>query len=152
MEKKIQDFLHLYIGCEAILTTNHWFTPEGDKKVIITGYFGGEYPYAFYTRGDNVSGNDQVKYFKPLLRPLSSMTEEEMLEYARIERPETSKVELKGEKVWSFYDDGESFYKWIAHSLMKPIPDQFRYLLSRGFDLFGLIDAGIAIDKTQSPH
>jgi len=55
----------------------------------------------------------------PILRPLSDMTEEEKIESGKL-------------------------YKHLS-----PNYEQFRWLLSKSFDLFGLIDAGLAIDKIK---
>lgn len=61
---------------------------------------------------------------KLILRPLSDMTEEEMIE-----------VDVDVPNILSEYE--------------KLRPTAFSFLLSKGFDLFGLIDAGLAIDKTK---
>jgi len=56
-----------------------------------------------------------------LLRPLSDMTRIEELQYL-----------------------AQSKSKWGPYH-----PEDMRTLLSKGFDLFGLIEAGLAIDKTK---
>lgn len=66
------------------------------------------------------------------LRRLSDMTEEENTEWKKLRHAVT---------------DG-------FHAVLSLIdtPDSFHYLLKQGFDLFGLIDAGLAIDvKTITP-
>lgn len=70
---------------------------------------------------------------KPILRPLSDMT-------------------LEDGKYFGIEDEkelGEWKYDFGYFGVLPP--DDFHYLLSRGFDLFGLIDAGLAIDKTKLP-
>jgi hypothetical protein len=69
------------------------------------------------------------------LRRLSSMTEEQMNEcWFNMPGP----VEVRCE-----YKDG-GVKKFDA------TPEQVLYLLSKGFDLFGLIDAGLAIDAATA--
>ena len=67
----------------------------------------------------------QVSKVRLLLRPLSDMTEEERCEVSTLVPPD------------------ESPY-WV-----KNIAEVTKWYLDRGFDLFGLIEAGLAIDKTD---
>lgn len=60
----------------------------------------------------------------PILRPLSDMTEEE-----------EGKIKCSN---WTGMQHGEWEYTI----------ESFRFLLSKHFDLFGLIESGLAIDKT----
>ena len=66
---------------------------------------------------------------KPILRPLSSMTGEEKKELEKIEKNEYVADAGIEQDIWT--------------------SKEFLYLLSKHFDLFGLIDAGLAIDKTK---
>jgi hypothetical protein len=68
-------------------------------------------------------------YFKPILRPLSDITEEEKIECV-----------LLFDDQFILGQDGK--YAWRATFF----PSMFKYLLSKYFDLFGLIEAGLAID------
>jgi len=90
----------------------------------------------------------------PHLRRLESMTEEEAREVYEIRYGET------WEK--SFHDINievspclENFWKEYIElyspegSLLIGFPDVWLHLLSKGFDLFGLIDAGLAKEITQ---
>ena len=118
--KKLKDHLHLYLGCEA----------------LVEGYTNRKYPFNY--RGiinyqlllESGQHYSSVKAIKPILRPLSDMTEEEARE---------------GE-IWGVWHDvnlmGED---WDTFGFS---PHNFKHLLSKGFDLFGLIEAGLAIDKT----
>jgi hypothetical protein len=72
---------------------------------------------------------------KPILRPLSSLTEEEAQEIGRI-----------GD--WRFPFDCLD----LECSLMDIVKEYalvWRYLLSIGIDIFGWIESGLAIDKTK---
>lgn len=64
---------------------------------------------------------------KPILRPLSSMTEDEYLEAHEI---------------------GAAFNEENRYELMQSMAAVTQYLLSKGFDLFGLIESNLAISST----
>jgi hypothetical protein len=77
------------------------------------------------------------EFKKPILRPLSDMTEEELQEC--------------GNLVYDFSDDPElNNHKWQDFQTLLT-SEQFHWLLKKHFDLFGLIEAGLAIDKTKQP-
>jgi len=77
--------------------------------------------------------NYSLERIKPILRPLSDITEREIYEYGEIEQACP-----------------------INHSFLiyqcRVEAEQTKYLLSKHFDLFGLIDAGLAIDKSLTPQ
>ena len=123
--KDIKDYLHLYLGCE-VLTNDHELG-RNKKQRGRTGTFVG---FADYHRMDcrlnfraGPEGRCNIYLLKPILRPLSDMTLEERKESYRLK------------------DD-----------LGIGTVELFRWLLSKGFDLFGLIEAGLAIDKTNSTN
>lgn len=111
MEKKIEDYLHLHIGCEVLCS---W-----DNKIRKLTFKSAE--SYIYTK---------VGHVQLLLRPLSDIKEEEC-----------NKLD------W--------YYKWstsgekIKHKVENFRPEEFIELLKMGFDLFGLIESGLAIDKTK---
>lgn len=119
ISKDIRDYLHLYRNVEV--ETDH---PN--------------YPKALHKCSDEEGAwlwnePNQYEYFKykkvkiiPLLRPLSDMTEEE-------------KDESGCHDFNSFYADYTEGLGWID---IDKAAEQIKYLLSKGFDLFGLIDAG----------
>lgn len=116
MENNIKDYINLYVGQKAYDTFN-------DCEVEITN------------SNINMYGND-IDQLKPILRPLSDMTEEE-IEYIAIE--------LKAGK-WNAPD--LKHMPDIAFTQNHLKPEIFLYLLKQGFDLFGLIESGLAINKT----
>ncbi len=117
MEKHIKDYISLYIGCE-IQTPDCIGVNLGLYYADEIGYFNGvniRYPNGkVYVQNYN-----QVK---PILRPLSDMTEED--------------EEVTG--LNPTYEFGHHVFS----------PDEFLYFISKAFDIFGLIDEGLAIDKT----
>ncbi len=104
--KKIQDYLHLYLGCEYIMRYVDWHPGVWSVPVKLTG-----------KRLDDLINDASVEKILLCLRTLSDMTEDEKKALKLTRTAET--------------------------------PEAFRGLLSRHFDLFGLIEAGLAIDKTK---
>lgn len=137
MEKKLSDYLHLYIGGPM------WhISPAGNHETKLSHWL-----YKDLIDGHLAS----FAYYKLMLRPLSSMTEEEMKEIVlmnyNVENTLLSVIQYSRGiefKTSGFTGGGEiDFYKTN--------PITFLHLLSKHFDLFGLIEAGIAIDKTKHP-
>ncbi len=97
----IKDYLHLYLGCDMLdISDNSTYTLHPEML------------YASIKDGD-----------KPILRPLSDMTEDES----------------------EFVADAA----WQGKPTIYMNAEITAYLLSKHFDLFGLIEAGLAIDKTK---
>jgi hypothetical protein len=157
MEKNIKDYLHLYIGCEIDTTIpGDYIHPYGsitltelrpdniDQIVRHIQYKEG------YQR-DGFTDYDWVE-FKLILRPLSDMTEDEAEQFIALRFPERRMIDATVEKYGvCFFDKTQ---KKAKHIHFENIPIElnattFIWLLSHGFDLFGLIDAGLAIDKTK---
>jgi hypothetical protein len=123
----IKDYLHLYLGCRVRIEEDEVATGILIGLVERDGY-NTEHPCRVKIER---KGKHSLYYcfdypeIKPILRPLSSMTEDEKKELDAIEK------------------NGSS-YPTVAYALAPC----FAWLLSKHFDLFGLIDAGLAIDKT----
>ena len=149
--KQFSEVAHLYIGCEVE------FGFEGRKKIgKLVGKvepFGWQvfYPSKVLVPYHNVKG----KLFKPLLRPLSDMTEEEAVELAKLSEyePDFNDVKIERNKyndiIVSWQGNNESREVFNSTGELFYCAEQFVYLLSRSFDLFGLIESGQAIDKTK---
>lgn len=145
----------LIIGCECHL---FWSKPDGSIEYERTGTLCGIRPedvrqngLLFIVKTANSRPQELAyKYSeaKPILRPLSDMTEEEA---------EWCAKEL-------FCDKNEEPDAFATNRARIAIMDNFgtpliaswrisflvsRYLLSKHFDLFGWIPAGLAIDKTK---
>lgn len=141
--KDIQDYLHLYIGAECL-----WEHIEGNfgGREIIDGHM--------------IESHKATKnaIIRPLLRPLSDMKEEDVKEWSDVNITHTPYcVELDSKdpdgEFTEVYPDGSILSKSKDDGDIRPIDGGllFRLLLSKHFDLFGLIPAGLAIDKTQQP-
>jgi hypothetical protein len=110
-KKDVKEYLHLYLGCECLAKKPQSMGADQD------------------TIRPDMLQQDYWEWIKPILRPLSDMTEEE--------REQLNDIEL-----------GESSWPTVAIALAPC----FKYLLSKHFDLFGLIESGLAIDKTKKPN
>lgn len=112
------------------------------------------------TSGVTEDGFDMPGGVKPILRRLSDMTEQEMKAlyrtrtlWAYIQESHIKKIQFsEGNQncITIGYEgpSGSSGYT-CGNELMylnQLMPTQFHYLLKQGFDLFGLIDEGAAID------
>jgi hypothetical protein len=131
--KNIKDYLHLYLGCEveSNITWSSELIPirKADPEDITLVYDALE-------RQEKLPNDYNGKYCKPVLRHLSSMTDEESLECGKgvLDFYPTKKGNEKNGGLWS---------STTYH------PSQILWLLSNHFDLFGLIEDGLAIDATK---
>lgn len=154
--KDIKDYLHLYIGCECMI---------GDMKWKREEHLYGLAPDVDVDFGKPIKSKLDAHVLSVfsdkctlILRPLSDMTEEEALycisTFDRgVDNP-VFKIIGKDElgEDWVYVQVGyeETECCW-GPNLNYMGAEMFRYLLSRGFDLFGLIESGLAIDKTSIP-
>lgn len=138
MEKKLNDYLHLYLGCPIFKT--------GTKLVSVN------LEDEEYTILEDDGFNDRVLSMtntnpKLILRPLSDMTDSELIDFTKLfgdgrefsdeDRKEALQIiNKKGIGAISFNDESsENVFEMV------------RWFLSKHFDIFGLIDAGLAIEK-----
>lgn len=126
----IKDYLKYYYGGPAL------------EAVIVPGQ---ELSFSDCTINSRTLFNIDKGLFivKPILRRLEDMTEDEAIELLGITVPYAT-----------YHSKDHSGLYWSgagvssAHlSFSYGDPRSFHYLLSRGFDLFGLINAGLAIDS-----
>ena len=129
--KRIEDYLHLYLGCEIIGT----YDDQSGGKGYLTGVTNGGHECEIqFIREDGINVEEEpqfneAKEVKLILRQLGDMTDEERAQKDRLKNMEDN-------------------YTSAWEPLMNRA-ESIRYLLSKHFDLFGLIPAGLAIDKTQ---
>lgn len=118
MKKELKKYLPFYLGCEVKLK-------EGLGALCLVGTLGSD-SQKYHVLRNAMSFGQPFDFVedKLILRSLSDMTEEEYWEADKLQMP----IKEFGE------------YQFSA--------EQYHYLLSKHFDLFGLIDAGLAIDKT----
>lgn len=118
MKTELKDVIHLLMGCELL----HSY---GDMDVSVGRMVGITASEVNPGRTVVITSENFAEWFvedvKPILHRLSSMTEEE------------------DQKEFPAHNRGE-FIDMHWH------PEGFHWLLSKGFDLFNLIDSGQAID------
>lgn len=147
--KKIEDYLHLYIGCEVLAPTKYYHN-EGDglTKGLFTGIhgeLGAEIQFIINGYAEEEPSYVELRKVKPILRRLSSMTEDEAVElYDFLYPSSTAERKIKRFAITNHLDDKGVY--WEGKIAIFDYIDWFPWLLKKGFDLFGLIDEGLAID------
>ena len=152
MKKELKDYLHLYLGCDCRLDNKETGKLIGfDSRlhdaelemVCYTIWLDKENDWSVYNDDKNLGR------IKPILRPLNNMTEEEIGNFFDLN---VDAQVVMGNFNSPFFqveyidDYGERTYEHQYITQLKP--EQYRYLISKHFDIFGLIESGLAIDKT----
>lgn len=147
--RELKDYLHLYLGCECII--------ENKLKVVLCGFEQNGHKIYPVIRLANYSTKmvNDFSLIKLLLKPLSSMTEDEAIE---ITKPIVIYGDIPNAREYETFKNvfGRIVVSWGKSHYEKYVPadektftsTQFQYLLSKHFDLFGLIESGLAIDAT----
>lgn len=152
MGKKLQDYIQYYIGCKCVRT-----------DITSTGYQYSLYAYdcdplsraPYYIGSD--SGYYWVREIKPILRKLDSMDDADIKSFLNWNRLNELYVDVSYKKEelaiilnYSIPCDGDIVYPQSV-TIMPKIElrsDQFDHLIKNGFDLFDLIESGLAIDAS----
>lgn len=162
-----KDVAHLYLNSDVAF---YVFPPDtySDGWLAKTLVEHPKLQYAIPIEFEKIA-DAEYKGYLPILRRLSSMTEEEAVEIAVIMygQPDSRKWRLEDKKDFfnvyrkhcseSFTIDKASgdIDRYVRHAdgeieLETTLQHHYvtRYLLSKGFDLFGLLESGQAIEKT----
>lgn len=148
---QIKDVLHYYIGQNCHIVYHDGLEGENVITYALLGQFAltGKFSY-------------HPKTVKPLLRRLSDMTEDEMIclydcEYLYGNHATKSEVYKAGFKpgngniIEIHYrgpEGGTGYRSGCQYVQLNRLSErQFHYLLKQGFDLWGLIESGQAIDQ-----
>jgi hypothetical protein len=151
--KKIEDYLHLYLPVRVEL--NNGGSKVYNRTAVAVGNMDDEYRYVTLRLGKGAKSFTHSILFsepdriKPILRPLSDMTEDERTILCLATFPDYKQANdiRKHEEGYMFRNEnGIKCYMSMNH--FNPI--LFIWLLKNHFDLFGLIEAGLAIDKTKT--
>lgn len=175
-KKDLKDYLHFYLGCEVLYK----------GKVYDLFQIDSTFAHIWKKNRSATVCEPTIHNVKPLLRPLSSMTQSEADYFAwlcmdseyhlevdsRITQEEIQTelaknddglmldadveiyigvsvrcfegaVVIKTDGSIAVYDEDKETYQSVDNIAFKVL-----YLLKQGFDLFGLIPAGLAIDST----
>jgi hypothetical protein len=136
--KEIKDYLKYHIGCDT------------DKGKLV-----GKDPY-----GSDIVVDEEgyiialpQSEIKPLLIPLSKMTNEQAIELLQAKKADlwldVSIIEIT-EFEFGFSGRYAGRRRWFNHTIRfdQLSQEQVHYLLQHDFDFFRLIEAGLALDKT----
>lgn len=142
---KLQDYIHYYIGCRCI---NTWFQ-EGHKEYnkgwVLSGYCqlyaNGGKPFLLESENE-VTWTDSINL---ILRRLEDITEDEFVNAIKIYDPEED-FEYARSHYPSFKERGMAGMS-VQEGQFSDTMHVVHYLISIGVDMFGLIDAGLAIDS-----
>jgi len=136
--------LSLYLGCQVI-------TNSGIKGRLVTTDMRNDLVIAEISNAAYQTTRKPIRHVKPILRPLSSMTEEEARELFPTGTDTIAEYKKTpiGWAITYSIDAGEEGTYVNTHDLQwnELSPRQFSLLLSRGFDLFNLIPEGLAVEK-----
>jgi len=145
MNKMTPQVLALYIG--------HRCQTSGGEGIIYSVNNDGIVQVEFGAMGPDFLLSHHIGHVKPILRRLESLTEGEARELYGVLHPSGWQWQIKEEfrtsvieDYWHLSDSGVQSLM-MRHTGHPPI---WLKLLSLGFDLFGLIDAGLAIDASIS--
>lgn len=147
---ELKDVLHFYIGCELY--------SEGTKSPIGTLYGLTNHGKNIHIKVSGVDYYPQNVGYKPILRPLSDMTEEEAIELVKLSEWSQYGTHPLIREYRTFRNSfGQIVVSWGESHREKNVPvdktvfrpQEFLYLLKQGFDLFSLIESGQAINKTK---
>jgi hypothetical protein len=171
--KELKEVLHLYLGCKIV----NYPYPNHAKEKSLIGRLRCVMDDKVFIQNKDKSGNDwphlttdKIDAVMPILRALSDMTEDECVDVYTIERDRqihapaldfdarkeangfiVTRLDLLNERLMIGFTG--QVYKVIEEGKrphIEPIRNQHEitlYLLSKQFDLFGLIQSGLALDK-----
>ncbi len=141
-KQELKDVLHLYLGCE-VQTKIRRETSKGqpmrklkgrlcDFDLLVPNCVGIHLEDEKY---DTDTTSLPISDIKPILRPLSDMTDKEIKDIQKL-----TLLSYNGCHTDSWVKTNTKYWLYEAQ--------RTKYLLKQGFDLFGLIESGQAIDKT----
>jgi hypothetical protein len=149
---KLQDVLHFYIGCK-------FGTIRNGKGGMLVDRIVSACPEQRIIHSSNWE-DFNYEDIKPILRPLSSLTDEEMKDlyccdvWALAKKKDITKIGFDGgytNCIWMEYtgqiDDQTGSRNYITRFYLNHLSSyHFQWLISRGFDVFNLINQGHALN------
>lgn len=157
-EKSLRECLHFYLGCDVK-------THKGIEKFVGINWDSKEYPIITLAYASSVYGAYKRTEIEPILRPLTSITDQEAIEIANmvaeyecgstewlIERSHTCIILKCGHYSVTIFT-----YEVIVSFKYKKEEEQIdnqanliSYLLLKHIDVFNWLDEGLAINKTEN--
>jgi hypothetical protein len=127
--KSIKEYLHLYLGCPC---------KGKDGSMIYTLQ---SVDLKAHPLLKDAYGNECVIFdFKPILRPLSDMTEKECDDFGI--------ASDGGEYIHDCFEPDAIYGSWSAVIAVSQFSERINEMRKRHIDVDGLIEAGLAIDST----
>ncbi len=137
----LKDYMHLFLGCNVFIDSPN---AAFNKDILDCDLL------------ERLYNDLPIDLYKLILRPLSDMTEDEAIELTKpivvygdlenVRKYETYK-NIYGRIVVSWGEGLREKYSPMDETFFSP--KQIFFLLSNHFDLFGLIDAGLAINAVS---
>ena len=131
MKKELKDYAHLYIGCKMIFEkSGRIATLYGVKEEALD-----EDDCRLVLHDDSGWKVHEYWNYKLILRSLVDMDDETARKY--------------GWGSAEHFKISTEFHRIGRGGTLRLYPDETKFLLSEGFDLYDLIEAGIAVDKNN---
>lgn len=153
MKTLTPQILGMYIGCKCNVTASEYY--EEMKGATLQGLCIEDSSARIVPNGDVSLYEVDFADVTLILRPLSSMTEDDVKDWSEVTVNHTPYcVELDSTnpdgELTSVYSDGSILSRSKDDGELRPINGGklFCLLLSKGFDLFDLIPSNLAIDST----
>lgn len=133
---EIKDVIHLYLGCECMYEKEIGIMCEIDTHGIrIDGVYGG--------------GHIGFGLFKPILRNIGDMTEEEKEKFIEVCGIEPEDIDCLIKSPDTFFPGNEMSYGTAHLTNIAQWAMGVKYLLSLHFDLFQLHEQGLCLYKSD---
>lgn len=141
----IKEVIHLYLGCEVVIRN---FSVRQLTGITLKGF------YSKSLKGSMVVYHDGFSNCKPILRRLDSMEKADMkLWIDRCTELGLKPIDISDNELRLAAEmfNKKGFGAMDLSGNPELVPHLIAHLLKQGFDLFGLIDSGQAIDKNFKP-
>lgn len=134
--KNLEDYAHLYIGCKLVINTE-----DGERQGIFTGIDGEFGLEVAIIEGHHTS--EHPEYFiheevKLVLRPISSMTDDEKAELDQL-----------GREAWWTINPPSRQDKDYYLGVIRRQAEETKYYLSKHIDIFGLKEDRLAVYESD---
>ena len=134
-------------GVKFCFANSNTYTIKGIDLIVTDE---GNWEYAVTAKGIDPI---EIKYVKPYLRPMSSMTEEEAKEMFGVLYPYRNvTVEIEQDKVRYGYIENDNFCHEVFHFNDIYSLEQLDWLNSHHFDYRGLIEKGLALEAPEDMY
>lgn len=154
MDKRIEDYLPLYLGCEGLYLASYGVSLKKQVKAKLVGITSQGKPILIcYDKTGKEWGRDVISDFYEFIlaiRPLSAMTVEikiliaKVLGYYPYKYNELDSINSVGELF-----DQNGYWTKVTNLSGSQWTKMINCLRKNGYDCDGLMGAGLAIDKTK---